>query len=146
MNNLRTNDIIIAKRRIMALSFLMNRFDGSVLKDLGLSVSQAKILFLLSSKEDEEVIQKDIDYALGITHATSSGIISRMVKKGLLDTGLSNSDHRKKVILLNDQSRTIIDDLYKSVNFFSDKLVENINDEELTFLNTILAKMLHNMK
>lgn len=146
MKNNNTDLVLEMKRRLLTLTFLMNRFDGGEMANLDLSVSQAKIICLLFNNDKNEIIQKDIDYALGVTHATSSGIVKRMVEKGLVYVEQSQKDKRKKIILPTEKSRELNNEINRLVFASFDKLTNNISDDELNVFNDILAKMLHNMK
>ena len=69
------------KREIFVLNSLINRLDNAILSRCDISVQQAKIICLLVISTHDEIYQKDVDYFLGVTHATSHGLIKRMEEK-----------------------------------------------------------------
>ena len=134
------------KSKIFVLNSLTNRFDGEYLSNLNLSVTQAKILFLLKNSTRNEICQKDISACFGITHSTCSEILDRLKEKGLITEYVSAKDRRRKVIKLTDAGDKICSEFNDGVKRTEERLNLGISDEELDALIGILNKMINNMK
>lgn len=134
------------KSKIFVLNSLTNRFDGKFLSDLNLSVTQAKILFLLKNGTRDEICQKDISVCFGITHSTCSEILDRLKEKGLITEYVSAKDRRRKVIKLTDAGDKICSEFNDGVKRTEKRLNLGISDEELNAFIGILNKMINNMK
>ncbi len=138
-------DVTELRREIFVLNSHINRFDGKILAKLDLSPSQAKIIFLLSSSTREEVYPKNIDACLGMTHSTTSGILSRMKAKGLIEDYPSKKDKRRKVLRLTEKGAAA----YQAFSYnlvHEDKLTKDIPAEQLEITCQTLLHMIKNMK
>ncbi len=134
------------RREISVLNAYINRFDGKILTKLGLSVSQAKIIFLLCESNRKEVYAKDLDACLGSTHSTTSGIVSRMQAKGLIEQHTSETDKRRKALVLTDKGKAAYESFIDGSMTIREKLIENIPDEHLEITFQTLRTMIKNMK
>ena len=65
--------------------------------------SQGKVLWYLHKCERENVTMRDIERFLDCSHATVSGLVSRLEEKGLVSIEQSTSDRRAKVVKLTEK-------------------------------------------
>ena len=65
--------------------------------------SQGKVLWYLHKCEGENVTMRDIERFLDCSHATVSGLVSRLEEKGLVSIEQSTSDRRAKVVKLTEK-------------------------------------------
>ena len=138
--------ILEIKRKVFMLNSYINRLDSIVLSDLDLSVQQAKILFLLAASNRGEVYQKDVDALVGITHSTSSGILSRMKEKGLIDWYESKKDKRCKSLVLTEKGIKLVPLFASEFDSIEERLVSGIEEKDLKDFLLILSKMIKNIK
>ncbi len=138
-------DLVELKREIFVLNSQINRFDNKHLSDLGLSVSQTKIIFLLSVSGRKEVYSKDIDACLGTTHSSTSGILMRMQKKGFIQFTTSQVDKRCKAITLTPKGKELFLHIVEFANV-QQKLIDNIPLEDLQITCNTLRAMIKNIK
>ncbi len=139
-------DVPELRREIFVLNSYINRFDGKVLTQMNLSVPQAKVIFLLYSSTRKEVYPKDVDACLGMTHSTTSGILSRMQAKGLITQYPSEVDKRRKALVLTEKGTQAYLDFIQKFEMSLNKLIENIPPEELEITCKALRAMIKNMK
>jgi MarR family multiple gene transcriptional regulator MgrA len=65
--------------------------------------SQGKVLWYLHKRDGENVTMRDIERFLDCSHATVSGLVSRLEEKGLVCMEQSASDRRAKVVKLTEK-------------------------------------------
>lgn len=134
------------KREIFVLNSLINRLDNAILSRCDISVQQAKIICLLVISTHDEIYQKDVDYFLGVTHATSHGLIKRMEEKGLISTSRGANDKRAKTLFLTQKGRSIYESFANDFFEAENKLTKGIDQDSLKQFYKTLAKMISNMK
>ncbi len=66
---------------------------------------QGFAVLYLRENEDKEVFIKDIERKLKISKSVTSNLIKRMEKNGFITTALSQTDKRRKRIVLTDAGR-----------------------------------------
>lgn len=95
------NDGISLRISVIKLLFMLQKkiFKqlGSVFKEENLTITEMMILFLLRN-QDYKVT--DLAHELGIPSSTLTGLIDRMVQKGLVDRYRSKKDRRVVIITL----------------------------------------------
>lgn len=146
MKNSKNFSIARTKREIFVLNLLINRLDNAILSKSNISVQQAKIICLLIISNHEEIYQKDVDYFLGITHATSHGLIKRMEEKGFISTHRGTNDKRAKIIILTDKGRELYNSFAHEFDEAEKRLVKDIDSKDLDTFYKTLAKMIANMR
>ncbi len=134
------------RREISVLNAHIQRFDGRLLNRLDLSVSQAKIIFLLSTSNRAEIYHKDVDACLGMTHSTTSGILSRMQAKGLIEHRPGKTDKRRKQLILTEKGKQAYAAFIDDSTNLQDKLLDGISQEQLEITCRTLLAMIKNMK
>ena len=72
-------------------------------RNLGLTLSQCRVLMYLKQSDGTAPL-KEIENYLGVTHATASGIISRLAGKGFVRSAAAMSDKRAKTVELTEKS------------------------------------------
>ncbi|MDI3535323.1 MAG: hypothetical protein PWQ82_1688 [Thermosediminibacterales bacterium] len=95
------NDGISLRISVIKLLFMLQKkiFKqlGSVFKEENLTITEMMILFLLRNQNYKVT---DLAHELGIPSSTLTGLIDRMVQKGLVDRYRSKKDRRVVIITL----------------------------------------------
>ena len=65
--------------------------------------TQGKVLCYLHRREGEKITLRDIENYLDCSHATVSGIVSRLAEKGLVTVEQSEADRRAKNVKLTEK-------------------------------------------
>ena len=65
--------------------------------------TQGKVLWYLHKNEGQDVTLKDIEKFLDCSHATVSGLVSRLEKKGLVSIEPSETDKRARNVRLTEK-------------------------------------------
>ncbi|MBR2341544.1 MAG: MarR family transcriptional regulator [Clostridia bacterium] len=71
----------------------------------GITFSQGKVLFFLRKNANREVTLRDIEKFLDCSHATVSGLVSRLVEKGFVTLEVNSLDKRAKTVRLTEKER-----------------------------------------
>ena len=124
--------------------FSLNKLAGNIanyanarLKPYGLTFTQLSVLIFLADNQDRTINQKDISMEFDVSHATTVGIVARLVKVKACEsdrriTNVIITDHGKDMIV---QTRKVQEELVQlfskcldeteMTNFF--KLINKIN-------------------
>ncbi|WP_432877479.1 MarR family winged helix-turn-helix transcriptional regulator [Kribbella sp. CA-245084] len=108
---------------------------------LNLTMQQLKILSLLNAQDSRS--SQELTAALGVSPATTSGIIDRLVAQGMVRRREDPDDRRVRRIELSEQGRKLMDDLVESSSAYFRQLLSGLEVEELRALGKILRKMRH---
>lgn len=107
---------------------------------------QIGIIEILICKKDEIVYQKDLQEKLDISKAAISDVIQSMEKKGMIERIPSSIDGRKNRILLTDYGYELFQELNDHLIEFNQKLLKDIQDEELEVFLNVLHKIKNNIR
>ena len=81
----------------------------SILRPYDLGSTQYYVLYQLAN--DGPTLQRDMGRALQIERATLSGIVTTLVRKGLVDQMPSDEDQRQRVLRLTDAGMRLWEEL-----------------------------------
>ena len=107
--------------------------------------ANGRIIRYLAEHEGEEVYQKDLEKAFGITRSTASRVVGLMEQKGLVDRVAVAHDARLKRVMLTDRSRAISKTMCAVGRMIDDQLLRGFNDEEKEQLLVFLERMGKNL-
>ncbi|WP_119325629.1 MarR family winged helix-turn-helix transcriptional regulator [Companilactobacillus musae] len=100
----------------------------------------------LYSHKGQQIIQKDIEKAMFISKSTASGLVSRMVKNGLIYTTPSSEDARVKCLNLTNYAVDIMHEIDKNAARTEEKLRQGIDPNELEIFFKVLKQIKENTK
>ncbi|WP_238006134.1 MarR family transcriptional regulator [Dactylosporangium sp. AC04546] len=106
---------------------------------VNLTMQQLKVLLLLSRHEG--IAGQELSRLLGVTLATLSGIIDRLVGHGLVTRVEDTHDRRIRRIHLSSEGRRLLDEIMDSGNRAQRRLLDRLDDETLEMLQTVLARI-----
>lgn len=125
-----------------------SRIDDLV-RDSGLTSVQAGVLMALykfeSCGEDREVIQKDLEQAVGLTHQTMTEIIKKLEMNGFIECAQSTKDKRSKSIKTTAKARAIHENMGKTDEKVFKEMCEGISEDKQAELIATLDAMLDNI-
>ena len=108
--------------------------------DLDVTMTQLKILFLLFV--DGRKRMSDLASDLGITLATASGLVDRMVEREMVIRESQPDDRRVVLCRLSESGRVSISRIWESAANRLRDLLKNLDDGSLRTLTEILQTML----
>jgi len=131
-------ELLTIKMLNTAIERMMNR----EMAELGLTYTQTTVIGYLLENQDKEICQKDIEYNLGLTHPTVSGILQRMEISRLIDTQPMTSDHRYKSIILTKNAIMLSQKINLKYQEVKQKLFDGILPEQREIMNTVMQEIL----
>ncbi len=135
-----------------SLLFEIKKFQGLVSKELfsneanTLSTTQYLIIKYLINNKDKDVYQKDIEKALNLSRATTSGVLGTMEKNGLIKRVSSKIDTRTKVIEIEECANKCFNEGKKKVKRLEEEALKDISQDEIHSFLLTLDKMKKNIR
>lgn len=106
-----------------------------------ITFSQGKVLWFLHRRDGEAVTMRDIEKFFDCSHATVSGIVSRLAEKGYVSVEPDKSDRRAKNVFLTDKERECFSQMQARQRAIEDKLVAGFSPEEKKRLSEYLSRI-----
>lgn len=97
-------------------------------------------------EHDNNVLQKELETALGISRATVSDVLKTMEKYDLIERISSDVDTRTNKIILKESALQRLEEGKKIISKISGKLYNDITGDELITFQNILNKMIKNLE
>ena len=113
------------------------------LKKYGLTMTQGRVLRYLHRNSDREVTQKEIENYLNITHATLSGIISRLEMHGFITV---NRSKRSNIVALLEKSYINEDNIVSNQNKLENIVCKGFSKQEIDEFISNLKRVYENLK
>lgn len=114
-------------------------------QSMELTPVQLFVLHYLSVRQGDSVCQRDIEKQFELSHATVSGIISRLESKGFITCNFADGDRRFKNISVTEKAKCCENEMKKSIDHYEAQLVKGFTDEEKTQLFGFIVRMLENV-
>ncbi len=130
---------------IKLLNKEFEQLHGEKARSMELTPAQLFVLHYLSVKQGESICHRDIEKQFELSHATVSGIISRLEAKGFIIGSFSDGDRRFKNITLTEKAKCCEKEMKKSIEHYEAQLVQGFTEEEKTALIGFIIRMLHNV-
>ena len=130
---------------IKKLHFLMEQAINQRLLELDLTSAQGHVIgFLRRSKEPP--CAKDLETAYGLSHATVSGILSRMEAKGFIEQRPDPRDRRVKRIFLLERGLACSQSIWQHIEESERIMSAGFSPEEQAQLRTFLSRAISNLE
>ena len=110
-----------------------------------LTFSQGKVLWYLRKNSEKTVTLSDIAKFLDCTHATVSGLVSRLEKKGYLRIETDQSDHRAKNLFLTEKEMTKFRAMQEHRKQMEETLLQGFEEKERNELLSYLQRVYENL-
>lgn len=107
-----------------------------------LSISRFELLALMLSEKFQNVTMSNLAQGMSVPMSTATGIIDRLVKKGLLERGRSEEDRRVVTVFLTDNGRALLEDLKEHFHSLLDRVRSLLTDEEIETALKLMRKII----
>ncbi|SFG29206.1 DNA-binding transcriptional regulator, MarR family [Desulfotomaculum arcticum] len=97
---------------------------------LELSISRYEFLALQLSEKFRTITMSNLAQGMAVPMSTATGIVDRLVKKGLLKRGRSEEDRRVVTVSLTDSGKSLVEDLKEHFRDFLDRIRSLLTEEE----------------
>lgn len=114
--------------------------------DQDVTFSQGKVLWYLHKREKEDVTLRDIEKFFDCSHATVSGIVSRLEEKGYVVLETSESDRRAKNVRITEKEKASFRCMRSRQQETEEWLLREFSDEEKKLLTEYLQRVYANLE
>ena len=126
------------------LHFLLEQAVNQRLQELDLTSAQGHVIgFLRHSKEPP--CAKDLENAYSLSHATVSGILSRMEAKGFISQEPDPHDRRVKRLYLKDRGLACSESIWHHIEEIERSMTADFTPEELDQFRSYLSRAISNL-
>jgi MarR family transcriptional regulator, organic hydroperoxide resistance regulator len=129
--------------RISAVSRVHRQHAGALLHGLGLSAGQELLLMLLWEKEPRS--QAELTRELAIEPPTTSKMLSRLAKAGVIVRKRSELDRRTVLVTLTEAGRALEGPVNAAWRTLEEDTVETLTAEEQDQLLVLLGRVLESL-
>ncbi|MCL6477147.1 MAG: MarR family transcriptional regulator [Peptococcaceae bacterium] len=122
--------------------FIMDNVQKIVLPEemikIDLSLSKLELLALIQIGKFQSITMTSLAQGISVPMSTATGIVDRLVKKGLLKRGRSEKDRRVVTVSLTESGRSLVSDLKGHFHNFIERVRNTLTGEEFeTGLNLV---------
>ena len=130
---------------VKKLHFLMDQLMNRKLQELDLTGAQGHVIgFLRHAKEPP--CARDMETAYGLSHATVSGILSRLEAKGFIGQQPDPHDRRVKRICLLEKGTACSESIWRHIEESEGLMAEGFTDGELEQFRGYLRRAISNLE
>lgn len=104
------------------------------------------IIGYLSTRQGEDVFQRDLEKRFSITRSTASKVINLMVTKGLIERQSVPHDARLKKLILTKKAESLATLMQDDGKKLDEILTQDLTDTEVTIFLNCINKMKENLK
>lgn len=126
------------------LHFLMEQTMNRQLLQLDLTNAQGHIIGFLTHAE-EPPCARDLETAYGLSHATVSGVLSRMEAKGFIEVRPDARDRRVKRIYLLEKGVACSRGIRERIDESEQRIARGFTPEELQLFQSFLRRASQNL-
>ncbi|MBQ9632632.1 MAG: MarR family transcriptional regulator [Lachnospiraceae bacterium] len=119
-------------------------FADAALKEFDITYSQARIMMFLV-EQGGEVTQKELEEYLKVSRQTVIGMVSRLEKKGYVESRIDKDRHGKKTVMISEWARKRGEDMDSNRWKFEHLLLKGFEEEEIERLKEYLRRMHTNL-
>lgn len=120
------------------------RFESMAL-DAPFSSTEGKILHFILGHEDD-VFQKDVEQEFGMRAPSATELLKSMEQKGLLSRVTSESDGRRKKIVVSREAVKYKEMLNRELDRVETQLTKGLDRKEIESWKAISEKMIRNLQ
>lgn len=134
------------------IGFLIKNIDDKLkakananLKEHGLTIAQGRVLSILAESKGADTTQKDLEEALGVSHPTMAGIISRMEAGGFVVCHQDTNDKRNKIVMMTEKAVAVDNNIEKVIESNENEMLKPLSDTERKELARMLSLIINNL-
>ena len=131
-------------RSFKRLHFLLDQAINQRLLELDLTTAQGRIIGYLTHRS-EPPCARDLETDFGLSHATVSGILSRMESKGFIEIQPDPDDRRVRRICLLEKGRACSQEIARHIRDTEQSMAEGFSPQELALLRSFLKRAIGNL-
>jgi DNA-binding MarR family transcriptional regulator len=109
--------------------------------DIDQTLSKSELFTLLQVDRNGEIIMSQIADYINISMSTATGIVERLVKKGLIERNRNDSDRRIVTIKLTAEGKILAENIKSKIFGMAKLVLDCLSDEEQELLFSIFTKV-----
>ena len=113
-------------------------------QDMGLTSSQMQLMHFICRKSGQ-ICQKDMEERFDLTHATVSGIITRLEAKAFIETRPGETDKRCKYLFATKKGLACFNGIHAYIMNCDLQLMDGFSAEEKQQARAMFTRMLDNL-
>lgn len=131
----KNKDEMIVKKNYASIlaritSLYVDRLASAILKPMGLSLAEYKILYICIYYPEERITNAFLENHFQMSHSTTVGLLNHLERDGWIER-VPNPDHpREKIVILSSKARKNTDELKKAGKDLEDAFTANLTREE----------------
>lgn len=130
--------------RFRALHWCSEQVLSAALADMDLTSAQGHIMGYIT-RQDIPPCSRDIEKAFHLSHATVSGTLNRMEKKGFIEFRPDESDRRCKRIYILPKGQQCHDRIVTIIESTERRIVQGFTESEQELFSAFLNRAIDNM-
>lgn len=104
------------------------------------------IIGFIAGRAGQDVYQRDLEEAFGVTRSTASKVVNLMVQKGFIDRQTVKHDARLRKLVLTPKAMEIHEMMLEDRKLFEEQVVKGFTQEEIETLYSYLQRIKNNVK
>lgn len=113
---------------------------------MGLTPAQLFVMHYIAKNQNVNICHRDIEKQFELSHATVSGIISRLEAKGFVVCTADDADRRFKIISVTDKAKCCEKEMKSHIDRYEQQLVSGFSYEEKEKLVEFILRMIKNVE
>lgn len=116
----------------------------NALAQMELTSAQGHIVGFITHRE-QPPCARDIEEAFQLSHATVSGLLSRLEKKGFIEFRSDEADRRCKRIHILPKAKELEQTMHRTIRANEERMVQDFTEEEKQLFSQLLHRAIRNM-
>ena len=108
--------------------------------------TNAWIIAYIADHADQDVYQRDLEEAFGVTRSTASKVVNLMVQKGLIERQSVKHDARLRKLVLTPKAMEIRTLMEEDHILIEAQVVKDFTEEEILQLNSYIQRIKQNVR
>lgn len=111
-------------------SLYVDRLASVILKPMGLSLAEYKILYICINYPDQRITNSFLESHFQMSHSTSVGLLNHLEKDGWIRRIPNPDHHREKIVVLSEKAQKNQEALVKAGQDLEDQFTVNLTRKE----------------
>lgn len=134
-------------KKLKEIDLQIFKIVGKRHKELGLDLTPIQGSIIVAISENEEALcQKHLEQYVSCNKSTLSSILDTMEKNNLIKRISDTKDTRKKVIVLTDKAKNIVEKIKEDKELVEKRMISGIEERELDTFYNVLNKIKENLE
>lgn len=135
MSQTNIKDELIVKKHYASIltritSLYVDRLASAILKPMGLSLAEYKILYVAIQNPDQVITTSFLESHFQTSHSTAVGLLNHLEKDDWIQRLPNPDNKREKIVVLSPKSQSQIKELIQAGQDLEDQFTANLTKEE----------------